>query len=332
VVVKHLINDRATLVEEMLEGLVCAYQGTVIKVPDVNGIVKCHIEEGKVALLVGGGSGHEPIYHGLVGKNMADAAAVGNIFASPNPRVIYETAKACQRGNGVLFLYGNYAGDVMNFDIAAEMLHEDGIRVRTVVINDDVATQDKENRRGISGLFFAVKIAGSVCASVKDLDAVAEIVQKAVDRTRSMGTAFEAGTMLNTGKPTFTLQPNEIEIGMGIHGEPGVEVAKTMPAKQLIQIMLKRILSDLPFKRGDEVAVLLNDLGSVTNMELCIANKTVAEVLSEAGLLTLYTHIGKVSTTMDMRGFSISLIQLDDELKQYFFADANSLAFDFHRS
>ena len=194
----------------------------------------------------------------------------------------------------------------MNFDIAAEMLHEDGIRVRTVVINDDVATQDKENRRGISGLFFAVKIAGSVCASVKDLDAVAEIVQKAVDRTRSMGTAFEAGTMLNTGKPTFTLQPDEIEIGMGIHGEPGVEVAKTMPAKQLIQIMLKRILSDLPFKRGDEVAVLLNDLGSVTNMELCIANKTVAEVLSEAGLLTLYTHIGKVSTTMDMRGFSIS--------------------------
>lgn len=328
---KHLINSREHLIEEMIEGIVAAYHGKVVKVAGVHGIVKQEIKDGKVALLVGGGSGHEPIYHGLIGENMADAAAVGNIFASPNPHIIYQTAKACHRGAGVLFLYGNYAGDVMNFDIASEMLEEEGIKVRTVLINDDVATEDPVSRRGISGLFFAVKIAGAVCSSGKSLDDGAFIVQKAVDRIRSMGTAFEAGTMLNTGKPTFNLASDEIEIGMGIHGEPGVEVAKIKPAHELIEIMMHKIIEDLPFKQGDEVALLINDLGSMTTMELYIANKTITEILNRKGITTVHTHIGKVSTTMDMKGFSISLLQLDEELKHYFFTNANSLACDFYR-
>ena len=329
---KHLINDRSTLIDDMIEGLVGAYNGSVVKVDGVNSLVKCDIPDGKVALLVGGGSGHEPIYHGLLGRNMADAAAVGNIFASPNPDIIYRTAKACNRGNGVLFLYGNYAGDVLNFDIAAEMLEEEGIAVRTVLINDDVATEDPMSRRGISGLFFAVKIAGAVCSSITDIDEAQKIVAKAVSQIRSMGTAFEAGVMLNTGNPTFTLAPDEIEIGMGIHGEPGVEVSKMKRADDLVTSMLIRILQDLPFSKGDDVAVLINDLGSCTGMELLIANKTVSRVLKELGIHCLYTHIGKVSTSMDMKGFSLSLLRLDAQMKPYFFSDANSLAFDFYRS
>ena len=328
---KHLINDRSTLIEDMIDGLVFAYDGTVVKVEGVNGLVKRTIEADKVALLVGGGSGHEPIYHGLIGINMADAAAVGNIFASPNPEIIYKTAKACHRGNGVIFLYGNYAGDVLNFDIAAEMLEEEGIKVRTVVINDDVATEDLTGRRGISGLFFAVKIAGAVCSSVTDIDEAQAIIAKAVAQTRSMGTAFAAGVMLNTNKPTFTLKDDEIEIGMGIHGEPGVEVSTMKPASILVTDMMTRILADLPFCKGDEVAVLINDLGSCTIMELLIANKTVGHVLCEHGITCLYTHIGKVSTSMDMKGFSLSLLKLDEQLKPYFFTNANSLAFDFSR-
>ena len=328
---KHLINDRHSLIEEMIEGLVAAYNGTVVKVDNVNGIMRKEIKENKVTLLVGGGSGHEPIYHGLVGENMADAAAIGNIFASPNPEIIYETAKASHRGNGILFLYGNYAGDNRNFDIAAEMLEDEGIKVKTVRINDDVATDDIDGRRGIAGLFFAVKIAGAACASVDNLDEAFRIVSKAVSKIRSMGTAFEHGIMLNTGKSTFTLAEDEIEIGMGIHGEPGVEVTKLKSSKELVGIMLTKIINDLPFNKGDEVALMINDLGSFTNMELLIANKAIAEFLEQSGIKNLYTHIGKVSTTMDMRGFSISLIQLDEELKKYLFTNANSIAFDFHR-
>ncbi len=328
---KHLINDRSHLIEDMIDGLVAAYGGSVEKVGHVNAIVKKNIKDGKIALLVGGGSGHEPIYHGLIGENMADAAAIGHIFASPNPDIIYQAAKACHRGNGILFVYGNYAGDNMNFDIASEMLADEGIEVKTVRINDDTATGDPESRRGISGLFFAVKIAGAVCAAVTNLDEAYRIVSKAVSRTRSMGTAFEPGTMLNTGKPTFTLAQDEIEIGMGIHGEPGVEVARIMPAHELVGIMLQRILDDLPYTAGDEVALLLNDLGSCTCMELLIALKSVSEILKQRDIKVVYTHIGKVSTTMDMKGFSISLMQLDDELKSYFFTNANSLAFDFFR-
>jgi len=328
---KHLINDRSKLIEEMIDGLAAAYNGSVTKLDSVNGIVRKDIRDNKVALVVGGGSGHEPIYHGLVGENMADAAAIGNIFASPNPEVIYQTAKAAHRGNGILFLYGNYSGDNMNFDIAAEMLEDDGIDVRTVRINDDVSIDNPEDRRGISGLLFAVKIAGAACGDVSDLDEAARIVSSAVKHIRSMGTAFESGIMLNSGEPTFTLGEDEIEIGMGIHGEPGVEKTQMKTSRELTGIMLERILNDLPFQKGDETAVFINDLGSMTNMELLIANKSAAEILADKGIKNLYTHIGKISTTMDMRGFSISLIQLNDELKKYLFAGASSLAFSFYK-
>jgi dihydroxyacetone kinase-like protein len=326
---KHVINDRKNLVDEMIAGIVASYDGKIKKVANVNGIVKTNIEEGKVALLVGGGSGHEPIYHGLVGKNMADAAAIGNIFASPNPEVIYETAKAADQGNGILFLYGNYSGDNMNFDIAAEMLEDDGINVKTVRIKDDVATDNRDERRGISGLVFAVKVAGAVCSKQHSLDEAYRITLKTVEQTRSMGVALEAGVMLNTEEPTFVLGENEIEIGMGIHGEPGVERTKLKSSKEIVTIMLDKILKDLPFSRGNEVALLINDLGSMTNMELLIANKTISEILLSYGVKKISSQIGKIATTMDMKGFSISLLKLDEELKEYFFVDSNSLAFSF---
>ncbi len=324
---KHVVNNRSTLVTEMIEGLVYAYDGAVTKVDGVNGIIRRDVEDGKVALVVGGGSGHEPIYHGLVGRNMADAAAVGNIFASPNPDIIYQTAKAAHRGNGILFLYGNYAGDNMNFDIAAEMLQDEGIDVQTVRVHDDVAVKEIEDRRGIAGLLFAVKIAGGVCSEASTLQEAFEVASQAVNRTRSIGVALQAGVMLNTSEPTFLLGDDEIEIGMGIHGEPGVTRTSLMPADELADAMMDAVLRDLPFKPGDEVSLLINDLGAMTNMELLIVNRRTAEILKNRGIVKLNTVIGKISTTQDMKGFSISLISLNDQLKRYLYMDADSFAF-----
>ena len=326
---KHLINSRDNLIEEMIEGLVDAYDGRISKVPGVNGIVSNSMRDDRVALLVGGGSGHEPIYHGLVGYNMADAAAIGNIFASPNPEIIFETAMAVQRGRGVLFLYGNYAGDNMNFDIAAEMLEEEGVPVKTVRIKDDVATEDEDQRRGISGLYFIVKIAGAACSEAESLEEAFRITEKATANVRSMGVALQAGTMLNTGKPTFELGQTEMEIGMGIHGEPGVLRTELKSADETAGIMMERIISDLSLSSGDETAMFVNDLGSMTNMELLIAARKASAVLRDKGIVKRYTDIGKYATTMDMRGYSISLLKLDAELERYFFMPSSCLAFDY---
>lgn len=327
---KHVVNDRSILVEEMIEGLVAAYNGQVERVPETNGIVRTSIDDNKVALVVGGGSGHEPIYHGLVGNHMADAAAIGNIFASPNPEVIYKTAKAAHRGNGILFFYGNYAGDNMNFDIAAEMLEDEGIQTKTVRINDDVASDNPEDRRGISGLVFGVKIAGAACAQAKTLDEAYAAAKSAVDNTRSMGVALQAGVMLNTQEQTFELGDDEMEIGMGVHGEPGVERSKVKPADEIVDSLMERILGDLPFKKGDETALVINDMGSITNMELLIVNRRISQILNEKGIRNVYTHIGKLATTMDMKGFSISLIRLNDELKKHLFLGASSAGIEFY--
>ena len=328
VYMKHIINERENLISDMIDGLLATYNGTVVKVNGVNGIVKNNLKNNKVALVVGGGSGHEPIYHGLIGENMADAAAIGDIFASPNPEIIYETAKAAETGKGVLFVYGNYAGDNMNFDIAAEMLEEDGIKTKTIRINDDVATTLQKERRGIAGLLFIVKIAGSICNETDSLDLAYKYVLDAVANTRSMGVAVQAGTMINTQQPTFILGNDEIEIGMGIHGEPGVSRVKLKSATEIVDEMMIKIFNDLKLVKNEEVDILINDLGAITNMELLIVANEVSKFLKNKNIKISQVIVGKFATTMDMKGFSISLIKLDGERKRLLHKSSDCIAYN----
>ncbi|MBC8253157.1 MAG: dihydroxyacetone kinase subunit DhaK [Ardenticatenia bacterium] len=327
---KKIMNDPKNVVEELLEGLVEAYHGKVEKLENVNVLVRTDLPAGKVGLLIGGGSGHEPLFHGFVGEDMGDGAACGNIFAAPTPDVILAATQALNQGNGVLYLYGNYAGDNMNFDIAAEMAADEGIEVKTIRIWDDVASGPPEridDRRGIAGDVFVIKVAGGVAATVQDLEEVYRVTAEARDHTRSMGVAVSAGSIPETGEPTFDLPDDEIEIGMGLHGEVGVSRGKMLPADLLVEKMMVRILADLPFESGDEVCLLINDLGATTMMELLIVNRRVRQILRESGIEVHDTIIGSFCTSQEMAGFSISLMKLDDELKRYYDMPASSFGY-----
>ena len=243
---KKLINDPLKVADELLDGLVEAYDGQCKKV-GTRSIIKNEIADNKVALLVGGGAGHEPIYHGLVGVNLADGAACGDIFAAPPPDIVLEATEAVDRGNGVLYLYGNYAGDVMNFDIGAELSSDSGINVSTVLITDDVCSAPPENkgdRRGIAGLVLIVKLAGAASQSVSDLKDLERIAKLAVLHTRSVGVSMAPGSIPATGKPTFEIDENLIGLGMGIHGEPGVSEIPMTTADDLTPKMLDLIIQD----------------------------------------------------------------------------------------
>ena len=318
---KKILNNPREAVRETLEGLVLAYQGDIIQLENANALVKTVLPPDKVGLLVGGGSGHEPLFPGFIGENLADGAACGNVFASPTPDVILAATRALDQGKGVLYLYGNYAGDNMNFDIASEMAQAEGITTKTVRVWDDVASAPhdrKEDRRGIAGDLFAIKIAGAVSATISDLDEVFRVTNKARDYTRSMGVALSAGSHPETGELTFELGDNEIEIGMGLHGEPGVSRELLLPADELVEKMMGKILADLPFKRGDEVCLLINDLGATTMMELLIVNRKIHQILAEQGINIHDIKIGDYCTSQEMAGCSISLMKLDEELTKYY--------------
>jgi len=317
---KKVLNDRKKVVAEMIEGLVLANDGRVRKLPNHNAIVRTDLPESKVALVIGGGSGHEPIFHGFVGKNLGDAAACGQVFAAPSPDIICEAAKAVHRGKGILFLYGNYAGDNMNFDMAAEMLEEDGIKVRTVRVCDDVAAAPPErmhDRRGVAGDVLMIKIAGGAAAELDSLDEVERVARKAGANIRSIGVALSAGSIPETGKPTFELADDEIEVGMGAHGEAGVTRQKLTTADEIADQLMDKVLSDLPFRRGDEVALLINNLGATTMMEMLIVNRRIRQILEREGISVYRTDVGTWLTVQEMAGFSVTLLKLDDELKHY---------------
>ena len=318
------------VVSELIDGAICAYHGRIKKVGDENALVKAALPNGKVGLLIGGGSGHEPLFPAFIGDNMADGAACGNIFAAPPPNIILDATRVLNQGKGVLYLYGNYAGDNMNFDIAAEMAADEEIEVKTVRIWDDVASAPIESiheRRGIAGDLFVIKIAGAVSAVVDDLETVFRVTSNARDNTRSMGVAVSAGSIPETGEPTFELPEDEIEIGMGLHGEPGVSREKMLPADKLVDKMMDELLSDLPFKSGDEVCLLVNDLGATTMMELYIVNRRVHHLLKEEGIKIYDTIIGSFCTCQEMAGFSISLMKLNTELRKYYDMPADSPGF-----
>jgi len=325
--VKKAINNPERIVDEVIEGLVFASHGRLTKVPGARAIMRAGIEDGKVALLIGGGSGHEPIYTTYVGPGFADAAACGNIFAAPSPQIIFEATKAIQRGKGVLYVYGNYEGDVMNFDLAAEMAAEEGIEVKHARTMDDVSLPKGESRRGIAGSYFQVKIAGAACASGLGLEDAQRVTLHAQQNIRSLSVALRPGSLPETGQPTFTLGEDEIEIGMGGHGERGVARRKMMPADQLVDLMMGQLVEDFPLKRGDRVALLVDDLGATTMMELLIVNRRVRQILDQTGVTVHDTRIGPYLTTQEMAGFSITLMRLDEELRHYFDRPASNESF-----
>ena len=316
---KKIINDPLKCADELLEGLVLAYDGKAKKVGQ-RSIVMNDLRPNAPALLVGCGSGHEPIYHGLVGKGMADGAACGDIFAAPPPDIVLEATQAVNRGKGVLYLYGNYAGDVMNFDIGSELAAEEGIEVRTVLIWDDVASApntEKENRRGVAGLVPIVKLAGAAAATVDSLDELERIARKAVANTRSVGVSTKPGSIPATGLPTFEIGDDVIGLGMGIHGEKGVALVPMCTADELAPKMLDIIFGDdLELKSGDEIVFFVNSLGSTHMMELLILLRSAKPLLEKRGIKIHQTIVDNIVTCQEMAGVSFSITKLDAELKK----------------
>jgi dihydroxyacetone kinase-like protein len=265
--------------------------------------------------VIGGGSGHEPTFLGFVGKGLADAAAIGNVFASPPPQPAVDAALAANGGAGILFMYGNYAGDVMNFDMAVELLEMEGVEARTVLTTDDIASSAvREKRRGVAGNVFIFKAAGAAADLMLPLDEVERIARHANARTYTMGVALSSCSLPQTRRPSFDLPAGEMEIGMGIHGEPGVRRGPLRPADEVTDEIMDALLAEMGAARGNRVAVLVNSLGATPLMELYILHARVAERLAQAGLIVHKALVGPYCTSLDMAGASITLMHLDDEL------------------
>lgn len=317
---KKIMNDPADVVREEGEGFLAAFGRDFMAVPGVNGLVKRHIPEGKTALVIGGGSGHEPMFGFLLGENLADAAANGNVFTSPDPITVTKTAEAANRGAGVLFVYGNYSGDNLNFDKAIENLAQKGIPAKTVRVWDDIASAPKEritDRRGIAGDVLVLKIAGAACAALP-LDEAYRVTAKARDNLYSIGVALEGATIPGQKEPIFTLPPDEMEYGLGIHGEPGIQRIKMQTADEIAENLFRYLLAESGIKAGDTVCTYVNGLGSTTLMELMILNRKLGQLLAEAGILVHDMDVNSLVTTMEMAGASISIMKMDEELIQYY--------------
>ncbi len=317
---KKILNEPSGFVDDMLQGILKAYPNHLRLVEGsrrASARVEAPVKE-KVGIVTGGGSGHLPVFLGYVGKGLVDSVAVGDVFNSPTMDDVLAATKAVNAGEGVLYLYGNYMGDVLNFDMTAEMAEIEGIKVETVLVSDDVASAPKnqwKRRRGIAGLFFAYKIAGAKAEERGKLDEVKAVAEKTVFNTRSMGVALSPCTIPAVGKPTFSISEDEMELGMGIHGEPGIERTKMMTANEIANILTNKILEDLPFKKEDEIAILVNGLGATPLEELFIVYSKVNEILNEKAIIVHKAYIGEYATSMEMSGCSLSLLRLDEELK-----------------
>ncbi len=323
---KKFINAVENVETEMLDGMCLAYPEYVKRLPGLDVIVRAEKKEGKVAVISGGGSGHEPAHAGFVGKGMLDAAVPGAVYTSPTPDQILEAIQAADAGKGVLMVVKNYTGDVMNFEMAAEMA--DGIEVAEVITNDDVAVEDSlytTGRRGVAGTIFVHKIAGAKAEAGASLAEVKDVAQKVIDNVRTMGVALKPSTIPAAGKPGFELGEDEMELGIGIHGEPGTSTEKLQPADAIVDHLLDKILNDNVDYAGSEVAVMINGSGATPVMELYILNKRVNDVLTEKGIKVAKTYVGNYMTSIDMAGASITLLKLDDEMKELLDAPADTI-------
>lgn len=325
---RKLLNTPDSFVDDMLKGIYAAHPDMVqMTAGDLRCLVTAKKVPGKVGIATGGGSGHLPLFLGYVGENMLDGCAVGGVFQSPSANQMFEVTKAIDAGAGVLYIYGNYTGDIMNFDMATEMADMEDIRVLSLVGNDDVASAPKgeENkRRGVAGIFFVYKCAGAKAAELASLDEVLRVAQKANGNVRTMGVALSPCTLPQVGKPNFEIPEGEMALGMGIHGEPGIWNGALKTADGVTDELLAPIIADLGLEKGEEVAVLVNGLGATPKEELYILYNRVNEVLAEKGISIHRPYVGEFATSMEMAGASISLLKLDDELKTLLDVPANT--------
>lgn len=326
---KKIINNPSNVLEDMLKGIEYAYPEYLRKIDEANVLVRKSKASNKVAVVSGGGSGHEPAHGGYIGLGMLDGAVCGEVFTSPTPDQVYEAIKAVDNGNGVLLVIKNYTGDVMNFEMAKEMAEMEGIEVKAVVVNDDVAVEDSlytAGRRGIAGTVFVHKIAGAMAERGADLLEVTRVAEKTITNVKSMGMALSSCIVPAAGRANFELAEDEVEIGMGIHGEPGTHREKISSADLVVEQLVNKILENIEINKGDEVAVMVNGLAATPYMELFIVNKKLNEMLTEREIKIHKTFLGEYMTSLEMAGFSISILKLDDELKGLLDAKADTPA------
>lgn len=326
---KKFINKVENVEAEMISGLLKANPKYLKKIDNYNVLVRANKKEDKVAIITGGGSGHEPGYAGYIGEGMADAVAAGAIYTSPTPNQIYEGVKAIATDKGVLMLVMNYTGDIMNFEMAQELAATDGIDTDMVVTNDDVAVENSlytAGRRGVAGTVLVLKVAGAMAEKGESLQEVKRVALKANENIRTVGVAINPSTVPAAGKPGFILDEDEMEVGIGIHGEPGTHKEKIKTADETVDMLLEKILADLDYSNS-EVAVLVNGSGGTPLMELYIINNHVHDVLEAKGIKIYKTLVGNYLSSLDQEGFSITLFKLDDEMKMLLDAKADTIAY-----
>jgi len=315
---KKLINSPDHVVREALEGMALAHADLIKVQYDPTFIRRADAPvRNKVAVISGGGSGHEPMHGGFVGKGMLDAACPGAVFTSPTPDQMLAATQAVDGGKGTLHIVKNYTGDVMNFELAADLARAEGLQVESVVIDDDVAVKDSTwtaGRRGVGATILAEKVCGAAAEAGQSLEQVRDLCKKVNAQGRSMGMALTSCTVPHVGKPTFDLPENEMEMGVGIHGEPGRKRMSVRPADEIVELLMEPILSDLPFRPGDDILMFVNGLGGTPLIELYIVYRKAAEIAKKAGLKITRNFVGSYITSLEMAGTSITLLKLDDQL------------------
>ena len=330
---KKLINRPEDFVDETLEGILAAHPDQLRTVgPDLRAIVRADAPgEGRVGIVTGGGSGHLPLFLGYVGRGLASGVAVGNVFSSPSSEQIFDATMGVSGGAGVLHLFGNYGGDVLNFELAADLADAEGVEVATVITTDDVTSapaEEREERRGVAGMFFAYKCAGAAAEEGASLEEVAAVASAANDATRTMGVGLSPTILPAAGEPTFTLAEGEMEIGIGIHGEPGIQRGQLRPADEIVDELLEHILGDLPGGPSDDVAVLVNGMGATPKEELYVLFRRVHQRLADTPLRIHRAYVGEYATSLEMAGASLSIMRLDDRLRRHLDAPAHSPFFE----
>jgi len=323
---KKIINNPGNFVEESIDGLIKSHPDIYAMAKDNNRVItRANKASNKVGIVTGGGSGHLPVFTGYVGKGFLDACAIGSVFASPSVEQMVSAIKNADNGNGVLCIIGNYGGDVMNFEMACEMVEAEGIKTKKVIVADDIASasqSEKLKRRGIAGMIFVFKIAGAIAETGASLNDVFEVSNEANNNIRTLGVALSPCILPEAGKPTFEIKDDEIEIGMGIHGEPGIKREKLKPANDLVDDLYKRIIDDSNLKSNDNIAIMINSLGATPLEELYIISKRVNENLKNSEINNVKTYVGRYATSMEMAGMSITTLKLNDTLKKYLFYDS----------